>query len=173
MGRETLVAGARGVGGVSSSWGVSGVGGGGGGFGRGAAAPPAGTLVAARGAWLEVWRAVPLANQVRDLLKAGRLEEATALAETAGPPPVATLDDEDEYVEDEEDAEDDDDAEDEDDGGEKWCPADHHEEQRRGGVVRVEKSVRPVAFICDCFGHGVPGTLKDARQVSQSSLKKK
>jgi hypothetical protein len=77
--------------------GVSG-GGGGGGGGGGAAAPPPppGTLVAARGAALEVWRAVPLATQVRDLLKAKRREEATALAETAGPAPVATLDDEDE-----------------------------------------------------------------------------
>ena len=53
----------------------------------------AGVLVAARGSTLEVWRAVPLDEQVRALLVAGRLEDAAALAETDRDAPVATLDD--------------------------------------------------------------------------------
>jgi len=51
----------------------------------GVAALP-GTLVVARGRLVEVWQAVPLTNQVQDLLRAKRWEEATALAETAVEP---------------------------------------------------------------------------------------
>ena len=72
---------------VLAGWGPPAAGGGEGALGGAGGRPGGGTgtLVGARGGAVLIWRALPLAAQVRALLAARRLDEATALAETAGP----------------------------------------------------------------------------------------